>query len=250
MILSAPDAPPPPDLLADASLFLDFDGTLVELLADPGLTNVNDHLVKLMESLALALDGRVAIISGRPVETIRALFPIPLPVLAGSHGLEIVLPDGVMLAPERHGALDRIASAMRDFISTRPGLLIEEKPFGVALHYRRAAHEEERSHALANMLAEETGFHVQTGKMMVELRIGGADKGSALRRLMEVAPMAGHRPVFIGDDDTDEPGMAAAADLGGAAILVGASRPSAAAYRLPDVAATLGWLEAAAGAAR
>jgi trehalose 6-phosphate phosphatase len=202
-----------------------------------------------MERLDFVLSGRVAIISGRPVETIRALFPVPLPVLAGSHGLEIALPGGVMLAPERHEGLERIVTAMREFISTRPGLLIEEKPFGVALHYRRAAHEGERSHALANMLAEETGFHVQTGKMMVELRIGGADKGSALRRLMEVAPMAGHRPIFIGDDDTDEPGMVAATALGGAAILVGEGRPSAAAYRLPNVAATLAWLEAAAGAA-
>ena len=236
---------PPAGLLRDAALFLDFDGTLVELAARPELVAVDARLASLLERLAKTLSGRVAIVSGRPVEGIVGLFgPLPL-TIAGSHGLEVRWHDGTKTLPERPGALDRILSDMKHFATATSGLLVEEKPFGAALHYRAAPDMHDAAHALARSLAEETGLHVQTGKMMVELRLGGADKGTALHRLMERSPMAGHRPVFLGDDDTDEPAMVAAEALGGAGILVGEARPSSASYRLPGVAATLDWLEAA-----
>ena len=236
---------PPVTLLRDAALFLDFDGTLVELAARPEAVAVDARLASLLERLMKTLSGRVAIISGRPVDGIVGLFgPLPL-TIAGSHGLEVHWHDGTNTLPERPGALDRILSDMKHFATATSGLLVEEKPFGAALHYRAAPEMHEAAHALAVGLADETGLHVQTGKMMVELRLGGADKGSALRRVMERAPMAGFRPVFLGDDDTDEPAMAAAEALGGAGVLVGAERPSSATYRLPDVAATLAWLETA-----
>ena len=236
---------PPAGLLRDAALFLDFDGTLVELAARPELVAVDARLASLLERLAKTLSGRVAIVSGRPVEGIVGLFgPLPL-TIAGSHGLEVRWHDGTKTLPERPGALDRILSDMKHFATATSGLLVEEKPFGAALHYRAAPDMHDAAHALARSLAAETGLHVQTGKMMVELRLGGADKGTALHRLMERYPMAGHRPVFLGDDDTDEPAMAAATTLGGAGVLIGALRPSSAAYRLPDVAATLDWLETA-----
>ncbi|MEN2787889.1 trehalose-phosphatase [Sphingomonas qilianensis] len=238
-------AVPPRDLLQDAALLLDFDGTLVELAARPELVVVDERLSALLGRLAETLGGRVAILSGRSVESILGLFgPLPL-TIAGSHGLEVRWHDGTTSLPERPAALDRIRSIMTDFMHTTPGLLVEEKPFGAALHYRGAPEMQTQATALAQALANETGLHLQTGKMMVELRLGGADKGTALNQLMERAPMAGFRPVFLGDDDTDEPAMAAAAARGGAGILIGAARPSSAAYRLPDVAATLDWLETA-----
>lgn len=238
--------PPPANLLEGAALFLDFDGTLVDLAPTPDLAAVDARLATLVADLGRRLDGRVAIISGRPVAGIVALFG-ELPIaISGSHGLEMRASDGTFAETERPAALDRIIVAMHQFVETRPGLLVEEKPLGAAIHYRANPIHETDAHTLAAKLAEQTGLHLQTGKMMVELRVGGADKGSALRRLMETPAMAGARPVFIGDDDTDEPAMIAAATLGGAGILVGASRATAAAYRLPDVAATLDWLEAAA----
>lgn len=244
-----PDSPPPITLLRGAALFLDFDGTLVDLAARPELVHVSARLAALLDRLRTTLSGRVAIISGRSVDGIVELFgPLPL-TIAGSHGLEVQSHDGLRTLPERPPALDRILSIMKDFAQTTPGLLVEEKPFGAALHYRGAPTMEAAAHALARSLAEETALHVQTGKMMVELRVGGADKGSALRRLMAAAPMAGFVPIFLGDDDTDEPAMVAADELGGCGILVGVPRASSARYRLPDVAATLNWLEQACGVA-
>ncbi|WP_277970720.1 trehalose-phosphatase [Sphingomonas echinoides] len=245
MMTSPPDSPPPVSLLQGAALFLDFDGTLVELAERPELVRVDARLAALLERLRMKLNGRVAIISGRSVDSILGLFG-PLPItIAGSHGLEVQSYDGKRSLPERPVALDRILQTMTDFAHTTPGLLVEEKPFGAALHYRGAAHMEDAANALARTLADETALHLQTGKMMVELRVGGGDKGSALRRLMAESPMRGFTPVFLGDDDTDEPAMVAAAEHGGAGILIGAPRESSARYRLPDVDATLDWLERA-----
>src|SRR5690606_34802401 len=100
--------------------------------------------------------------------------------------------------------------------------------------------------SLAASRAETHGLELQPGKMMVEVRAGGGDKGTAIRRLMREPDMAGTRPVFMGDDHTDEPGFAAASALGGAGILVGEQRDSAALYRLDGVEDTLAWLERAA----
>ena len=237
---------PPPALLDDASLFLDFDGTLVDLAPTPDAVTVSDRLSALVARLADRLDGRIAIVSGRSIDSIEALFGAVPFAISGSHGLELRWPGGDRQMAERPAALDRIIDEMTRFAHHHPGVLVERKPLGAALHYRGAPAAQAASDALAHALAQDSDLHVQTGKMMIELRVAGADKGTALDRMMTLAPMAGHRPVFLGDDDTDEPAMVAAAAHGGCGILVGAPRPSAAAWNLPDVAATLDWLEATA----
>jgi trehalose 6-phosphate phosphatase len=126
-----------------------------------------------------------------------------------------------------------------------PGILVEEKPFGLALHFRSAPEAEADCLALAGNLAAQTGLVLQTGKKVIELRQGGADKGTAVLALMARPPMAGGRLVFVGDDDTDEAGFAAASLLGGAGVLVGPARPTAASYQLTSVGQTLDWLEEA-----
>ena len=240
--------PPPGDLLDGASLFLDFDGTLVDLAPQPDAVAVNARLAALIDALSQRLDGRIAVISGRPVAQIRALFGDPAFAIGGSHGLELVWPDGRAITPARPPSLDSVLAEMEAFAQERPGVLVEPKPFGAALHYRRAPDRQAECHALAERLAHEVGLHLQPGKMMVELRPPGADKGAALRTFMQDAAMAGARPIFLGDDLTDEPGFVAAADLGGAGVLVGADRASAATWRLESVADTLDWLEASARA--
>jgi trehalose 6-phosphate phosphatase len=137
---------------------------------------------------------------------------------------------------------------MERLASERAGLIVEDKPLGAALHYRQTPEAEAACVELASALAEEHGLHLQPGKMMVEVRTPGGDKGSAIERLMREPDLQGARPIFMGDDVTDEPGFAAAAGLGGAGILVGDERPTAALYRLDGVASALAWLEAAGAA--
>jgi trehalose 6-phosphate phosphatase len=131
------------------------------------------------------------------------------------------------------------------FAEGKDGLLVEEKPAGLALHFRLAPEREGEALALVEAIASRTGLEVQRGKMVAELRPPGADKGDALAALMREPPFAGARPLFVGDDLTDERGFEAAARLGGGGVLVGAPRATAALWRLPDVAAVAAWLGAA-----
>jgi trehalose 6-phosphate phosphatase len=241
-------AAPPLDLLSEASLFLDFDGTLVEIAETPDAVVVEDRLRSVIRLLLARLDGRVALISGRNASEVRALLDLPSLAIAGSHGLEIHMADGRTISAERPAALDIVTQAMRTFARDRPGLLVEEKPLGTALHYRQRPDAARECIELAKQFGEHDGLVIQTGKMMIELRAGGGNKGSALLQLMEEPAMAGTRPVFIGDDDTDEPAFLAVDQLGGAGILVGPERATAARFRLENVPALLEWLEAAAAA--
>ncbi|WP_019515530.1 trehalose-phosphatase [Sphingomonas sp. Mn802worker] len=240
--------PPPADLLTNASLFLDFDGTLVEIAATPDAVSVSDVLRQLLRDLQARMDGRVAIVSGRSVAEIAALLdPVAL-TIAGSHGLEIATADGSVETPERTAGIDTALATLQDFASSRPGVLVEDKPFGVGLHYRLAPDQEADARALAAALADEHGLHLQLGKMVAELRLPGGDKGSALKALMAEPGRVATRPVFMGDDVTDEAAFAAACELGGAGILIGPARHTHALYRLDDVPAALGWLRRCAEA--
>lgn len=241
-----PDTPPI-DLLDGASLFLDFDGTLVEIARRPDAVRVDSRLGALMQRLHARLDGRLAIVSGRPAAQVSALFDIDL-LVVGSHGMEFLGRDRIA-RPEAPPALAEVAAAMDRLASRHPGVLVERKPLGVALHFRECPAAEADCARLASALAHEQGLHLQPGKMMVEVRAAGGDKGTAIRALMEEPDMAGRRPVFMGDDSTDEPGFAAVARLGGAGVLVGAPRSTAARYRLARVADALDWLEAASAPA-
>lgn len=242
------DLPPPPaDLLDDASLFLDFDGTLVELADRPEAVSVDVALGRLLADLGDRLGGRVALVSGRAIVTLDQFLGNSGTTLGmiGSHGAETRLAGGVIERPERPAAFDRAIALFTDRLGARDGVVIETKPLGVGVHYRLAPDVEPEAHALVEDFARENALHVQHGKMMVELRLPGHDKGSAIAALLGRAPFADHRPIFLGDDLTDEPGFAACALHGGAGILVGPARETAARYRLPDVAAVHAFLKAA-----
>lgn len=234
-------APPPAHLADGASLFLDFDGTLVEIAPRPDAVAVDDRLRTLIANVSKRFDGRVAIVSGRGAAEIDALFGgLECPIV-GSHGAEL---RGVAQAemPQRPAALDNIAARFHALAEAIPGLVVEIKPLGVGLHYRGVPAAEAEAGALAEELAATTGLTLQRGKMVFELRAPG-DKGRAIAALMGAMPFAGSRPVFLGDDLTDEPGFATVARLGGAGVLVGQMRDTQAVYRLPDVTSALRWLE-------
>jgi len=242
--------PPPPASLLDgnASLFLDFDGTLVAIAETPEAVVVDARLREVLAALRTRLNGRVALISGRSAEELARLLDSPALDIVGSHGMEFRHADGRRTIADRPAGLTAALERIRRHAEGHRGLLVEEKPLGVALHYRQAPDEAQNCEALARTLAAEHGLHFQPGKMMVEVRAAGGDKGAAVRALMAEPGMASTRPLFMGDDLTDEPGFVAADELGGAGILIGPSRHSAARYRLDDVTALLDWL-AAGGAA-
>jgi trehalose 6-phosphate phosphatase len=233
------------------SLFLDFDGTLVDIAARHDAVMVESSLGRLVAALAERLDGRVAVVSGRSANEILSYLGVagsPAPfAVAGSHGLELRWSDGRHEAPVRPDGLGEALIAFRALADAHPGVVVEEKPYGAALHYRQAADAGGACDALAEDVAARTGFAVQHGKMVVELRTMGADKGDAVRRFLSESPMAGTRPIFVGDDLTDEAGFAAAADLGGWGVLVGGPRETAARYQLADVAEVHAWLGSVAG---
>jgi trehalose 6-phosphate phosphatase len=238
--------PPPPDLIEGAALFLDFDGTLVELAETPDSIAVPAGLAPMLERLRRRLDGRLAIVSGRSLADLERHLPLHGIAFSGSHGLELRLVDGTRLPLSVPIGLDDVRVKVETFAAARPGLLVEEKPAGIALHYRLAPEEGAAADAFIAALARERGMEVQRGAMVAELRPTGATKGDAIKAFMTEPDFAGARPLFMGDDLTDEHGFAAAAGLDGAGILVGPARESAARYRLASVAAAAGWLAEAA----
>jgi trehalose 6-phosphate phosphatase len=239
---------PPSHLLDQASLFLDFDGTLVEIAARPDAVSVERRLHDLIRRLQGFLGGRLAIVSGRAAANVCALFDGLSVTVAGSHGGELRWPGGrAVTAPAPR--FDAVARALLQGLRQRhPGVLVEEKPLGLALHFRQAPQAEEDCRQTAHAIAGRIGLALQPGKMVMEVKTAGADNGMAVRALMAESPLREGRPLFVGDDETDEAGFRAAADLGGAGILVGETRATAAAFYLPGVDETLAWLEEAVAA--
>ena len=237
--------PPPPLLNLDTdALFLDLDGTLTPIRERPGDVMVDPTMLRLMRRLGERLGGRLAVISGRSVADLKRLLPDMSLCLAGIHGLERCRAgaDVVRIAPSE--GLERARLSLLALAERTPGLMLEDKGLGLALHYRQVPQFEAEVRDAATAIAEANGLVAQTGKMVIEVRSGGADKGSALAAFMAEPPFIGSRPLFVGDDDTDEAGFAIAKSMGGHGILVGPPRQTAASFGLADVATVDLWLAA------
>ena len=240
-------APPAPLSALNSSLLLDLDGTLVDLVDRPEAVVADLALKALLARLAGTFEGRIALVSGRSIVQLFDFFGNALPRFGfvGSHGAEVQV--GVQrVAPVRPAALDAVEQAMRSAFAQEEVIIVEPKSLGVALHYRLAPTAETKVRSFASELAAASGLMIQEGKMMIELRASGHDKGTGIVDLMAQSPFFGTRPIFIGDDLTDEAGFAAAERFGGFGVLVGAERATAARYRLSDVAAVRNWLGEAA----
>lgn len=232
---------------SDWAWFLDVDGTLVEIAPTPDAVVVHPELIPILERLSILAGGALALVSGRPVAQILGLFAPFRPAAAGLHGLEILDAAGRLHLPPPPGPeLDAIRSRLTQFADGHPGVLLEDKGQTLALHYRNAP--EAAAPALAAVeqaVAGKGGYAILHGKMVYEVRPAGHDKGGAVRRFMREAPFAGRRPVFIGDDVTDEDGFCAVNDMGGLSIRIGgAIQPTAAAVRCKSVEALRDWLKA------
>ncbi len=231
--------------LGAAALFLDLDGTLAPIAPTPDAVGPDAARRALLARASTALDGRLAVVSGRAIADLDRILQGAPAALAGLHGLERRLADGRRERAAPPPGYGGAAAAARAFVADRPGMLIEDKGLSLALHWRGAPAFGPETAAFAETLAATAGLETQPGSCVVELRAPGASKGDALRAFMDEPPFAGATPIFVGDDLTDERGFEAAAALGGIGVLVGAPRPSRAAARLPDPAAVLDWIDRA-----
>jgi len=208
------------DFRVDA-LFLDFDNTLVDLALRPESVLVPPGLITSLQRLQQGAGGALAIVSGRPLEQIdHFLAPLCLPA-AGVHGVERRGADGV-ITQLPVPSIERLLTHLNPLVAQHAGLLLEVKRGALALHYRRAPELEQACvQAMTAALQHEAGFILLRGKMVVEAKTADVDKGNAIAAFMQEAPFAGRRPVFIGDDITDEAGFAWVQSGGGLGIKVG-----------------------------
>jgi len=230
----------------DWAFFLDIDGTLLDFAARPQEVRVEDGLLDLLQRLSASARGAVALVSGRSVEDIDRLFAPLAFAAAGQHGTERRMADGSIrrLAPP----IEKLGAAAADLVrltAAHAGLVLENKGMTLALHYRLSpghrALVEREMRAVATRLGD--GFELQTGKFVMEIKPSGKDKGSAIAEFVAEAPFAGRRPVFIGDDLTDEPGFDVVNRLGGHSVKVGPGITRAR-WHLFDAAAVRRWLTA------
>ncbi|HEV7384470.1 MAG TPA: trehalose-phosphatase [Phenylobacterium sp.] len=241
---SGPPAPKPLQLEATA-LFLDLDGTLAPIASRPQDVGPDPRRTSLLERLALKLDGRLAVVSGRTLADVDRILEGRVTAVGAVHGLVLRDPDGMVHATPPHPDLADAAEGFSAFAARDPGLIVEEKDgLSVALHFRQASRHAQAARACARALAARTGLILQEGAMVEELRTPGARKGDCVRAFMAKAPFVGAEPVFAGDDVTDEDGFEAAQSLGGIGVRVGLARPTAARFELIGVEAALAWLEA------
>ena len=237
------DLPEPGE--APWALFLDVDGTLVELAAEPDAVQVDDRLCTLLTALQRKLDGALALVSGRTIATLDHLFsPLILPA-AGNHGLERRASGGAVNRPQPVTEMPAIRDAFSGFMAQNPGTIMEDKTLSVAIHFRNRPELEAEATDLAKNLVAGCGgnLFLQKGKKLVEIRPGQGDKGTAIADFLAETPFSGRLPVFIGDDITDEKGFELVNQRGGHSIRVGNDVTTAARYHVADVTGVIRWLE-------
>lgn len=240
------ESPPPLDVAAHA-LFLDLDGTIVDIAQRPEDVVAGEALRALLRRLAERLDGALALITGRTIESAEAVLGQAADNIAGLHGFERRCNGALTRALDDVSAVaDALAEARAMVAAGALKASIEDKRAGLALHYRDDPAAGPAVRRIAEELAEKHGLSVLEGKMVAELSFGVRNKGDALVAFMQEAPFSGRTPIAVGDDVTDEDAFRAARAAGGYGVRVGDLEHSAARFRLPDTAAVLAWLEAGA----
>lgn len=224
------------------AMFLDFDGTLVEIAARPDLVRLSPRTAETLERIRTSLGGAVALISGRSLDDLDTRTEAPWLAAAGIHGLERRTAEGRIVRVAADVSLDLLRNRISGPLAELPGVLREDKGLAIALHWRMAArHEKAVNRIVRDAVADLPDIALVSGKCVLEARAKGADKGSAIAAFMAEAPFNGRIPVFVGDDRTDEDGFAFVADQGGVTIKVGEGQSRAEA-RIRDPAALRAWL--------
>lgn len=236
--------PPPPSLRnlverGPLALFVDFDGTLTDIAPEPATIIVEPGLAGRLAALSGRLGGRLALVSGRAIENLEEhCGPLSI-ACGGSHGAVLRTADGNILLTE--DPLPPAILCEAEEWAHAHGILIENKPHGIALHSRATPELEEDCALYLAALGKQHGLAVKRGKRVAELVRPGADKGGAVREFMAKPPFTGALPIFIGDDVTDEDGFSACERLGGFGIAVGERFSPMARFHLSDPAAVRQW---------
>jgi trehalose 6-phosphate phosphatase len=226
------------DPAQDWALFVDFDGTLVDIAEAPDAVVVEPGLAETLALLRTALGGALAIVSGRPVAVLDGFLGEGFDA-AGLHGLEVRIAGRLEpCRPEDHPKLRRGIAWLRETLDGKAGVLVEDKGCSVGVHWRMAPDHAALAKETAEELAAELGpeYRIQHGKMVAEVLPATAGKGGAVARFLSEAPYRGRRPLFVGDDLTDEDGFSVANARGGASVRIGTG-PTSARHRFPAPAA-------------
>jgi trehalose 6-phosphate phosphatase len=207
----------------DWALFLDFDGTLVDIAETPEAVIVEPNLPQTLLGLRTIAGGALALVSGRPIATLDRFLGGNSFDAAGLHGLEARI-AGILhpCHPDDHPALRRGVAWLRETLDA-PGVVIEDKGCSVGVHWRLAPDRAALAKGAAEELARALGpdYRIQHGKMVAEVVPAAAGKGGAIARFLDHPPYTGRRPLFVGDDLTDEDGFAVVNARGGASIRIG-----------------------------
>jgi trehalose 6-phosphate phosphatase len=207
------------------ALFLDFDGTLVEIAERPEAVVVEPGLTDTLAALRDALQGALAIVSGRAIATLDGfLAPFRFDA-AGLHGVEHRIRGELFpCRPEAHPVLREAIEALPARLPRHPGILIEDKGCSVGVHWRLAPELDTEVIEVVEELASTLGpeYRLQAGKAVAEILPAQAAKGPAIARFLAQEPFRGRRAIFAGDDLTDEKGFVTVNELGGLTIRVGA----------------------------
>jgi trehalose 6-phosphate phosphatase len=224
-----PDSVPVPRAVMphfnECALLLDIDGTLLDLAPTPREVWVPPDLAKTLPRLLARTSGALALVSGRSVNDIDLIFaPLQFPAVGG-HGAEMRLsPESEAVsshAPPMDKELKRRLAAIAKL---SPGILLEDKGYSLALHYRLAPHAEKAIYDAVSVIRADlpnAPIEVLSGKSVCEIKHSGFTKATGVLELMKQAPFKGRRPVFIGDDVTDETVFAIMPGLNGLAFSVG-----------------------------
>ena len=241
--MNMPNALLPP-LTPHTALFLDFDGTLVELAAQPEAVVIPPLLISTLAGLYHQLGGALALVSGRSLLDLDAFVaPLQLPT-AIEHGAQRRNAEGLLISAPAID-LGLALQAAENLVQHYPALRLERKQLALSLHYRQAPELESLClHTMRQAVECSVGLELMQGKCVIDIKPAGVSKGTAIAAFMTEAPFAGRTPIFAGDDMTDEDGFERIQCLGGHAIKVGEG-PSCAPYRCPSVAQLAQWLESA-----
>lgn len=205
-------------------LFLDVDGTLLDIAPAPDAVQVGTALKEVLHAASVALGGALALVSGRPIAALDQLFAPRHWPAAGLHGLERRDALGRLHRPVTDSrALDGARRALGILAAHTPGILVEDKSQSLALHYRTAPEQESLLRRTVHAVASELGadYHVLEGQCVFEIKPALATKADAVRAFLRESPFAGRRPIYVGDDVTDLDGFAAVERAGGLSVAVG-----------------------------
>lgn len=241
---------PKVDDIGRFAIFLDFDGTIAELAERPDDVRVEPPTMRLLENLVEATEHALAIVSGRDIAVVdRMLHPLVLPV-AGVHGLQRRDATGRLHGATAAAELAPVIEELRVAVAGREGLLVELKTGAAALHYRlRPESKRFCREIVENIMRHRPDLELLEGKMVFEIKLGGADKGDVIEAFLAERPFVGRRPIFAGDDLTDEVGFAVVNARGGVSIKVGANA-TLARFRAADLHELHAWLDDLAREAR